>query len=105
MKTMKTTVTVYKVTVTKAYRAEEIGVGWSLNPWGKNTEYYEGYDDGGSLMELPEGYTYAETKYGTLELYGPDDRRTAIISKQGQPAIITPRGGSIVLKAAKRSET
>jgi len=40
-----TTITAYKVTTTKAYMADECGTGYSLTPWGRNTAYYEGYDE------------------------------------------------------------
>lgn len=55
------TVMIYKVTCTKAYFAsQEIGEGFSLTPFGQNTPHYEGYDDGGKLYVLPDGYEVSE---------------------------------------------
>jgi hypothetical protein len=50
------TVRLYRITVRKAYMMCEQGDGWSLTPWGRDTEYYEGSDDGGREYVLPAGY-------------------------------------------------
>lgn len=91
-------VTVYKVTCTKAYCVHELGTRWALAPWGKDTSVYEGYDEGGEHRELPDGYSYAESTFGSMELYGPDNMRTQLVTHRDQPAVVTPEGGYIILK-------
>lgn len=67
------TVKLYKITCTKAFVASaELGSGFSLTPWGNDTEYYEGYDDGGKDYILPDGYEVAKSNGGTMEIYKGD---------------------------------
>jgi len=63
------TVLLYKVTITKGYMMGECGTVYSTVPCGKNTKYYEGFDDGGEIYILPDGYELCETEYGNLEFY------------------------------------
>jgi len=50
-------VKIYKVTCTNAYRLEEQQTGYQLTPWGEDTLYYQGFDDGGVNYRIPSGYT------------------------------------------------
>lgn len=49
--------------------ADEQGTGFSLRPWGENTNQYTGSDDGGKEYYLPEGYELAETQDGEKEIF------------------------------------
>lgn len=64
---------IFKIECTRAYMMSELGTGLSLYPWGKNTESYEGDDDGGTVYELPEGYTVSVTGAGDLGIFDPHD--------------------------------
>ena len=82
------TVTIYKVTITKAYVASmELGTHFSLAPWGNNTAHYEGYDNGGKAYELPQGFNIAESNGETLEFYGPDGDHYALATVGNHPMI------------------
>ena len=62
----------YKITVTAAYRWDEITRGrptYSLNPWGLNTLYYQGHDTP-VQMDLAEGLYLAESNLGWPLIYG-----------------------------------
>lgn len=50
-------IVVYRIHCTRAYRMDEQGSRYALAPWGRDTEYYEGSDDGGVIYRLPDGYT------------------------------------------------
>ena len=103
METLQT-VTLYKVTTTKAYMMSELGSGYSLKPWGNDTTYYEGYDDGGRQYVLPDDYYLGETKYGEPMIYRRDDENYIIITTvNGRPALIDTRMGErpIMLKNAQ----
>jgi hypothetical protein len=81
-------VTIYKITVTKAYVASmELGTRYSLSPWGENTTEYEGYDDGGHQYELPEGFFVAESQGGSLEFYGANDAHFVLASAENLPML------------------
>ena len=95
-----TIVKIYKNTCTKAYMMAEQGSGFSLRPWGNNTEYYEGGDDGGIDYVLPAGFVCAEScTPGTLEIYEGDYPST-LTSLFGTPAIIDRSGKQHRLQAA-----
>jgi len=91
------TVTIYKVTCTKGYQITDKGTGFSLAPWGRNTDYFEGFDDGGKEYVLLDGYHVAESNSGSLEIYDPANQRCAITNRFGKPCIVTNRG-AITLK-------
>lgn len=61
---MARTFTGYKITVTQAYRMEEQGTRYSLDPWGSDTEYYQGYDEAVPIT-LADG---VEPAYSQAEL-------------------------------------
>lgn len=84
------TVTIYEVECTKAYMMCEQGTRFSLSPWGNNTEYYEGDDDGGWDYILPDGYTVATSNCGTKEIYDDHGNHCEIIRhRSGRPQLIS----------------
>lgn len=92
------TVKLFKVTCTKAYEISGQGTRFSLAPWGKDTFYYEGYDDGGADYILPEGYTVAETVCGDLSIYDKRNWHCPICSAKNTPFIYDDFGNEIYLK-------
>lgn len=94
-----TTVRIYTVTCTRAYMMSEQGTRFSLQPWGANTVDYAGYDDGGIVYALPDGYTVAECNGRTLEIYDPQGERDQIVDDHGHPAVVAgvgyAKGGKI----------
>lgn len=93
------TVTIYKVECTKAYQMSEQGAGYSLTPWGNNTDHYEGHNDGGRLYTFPEGYAVAECNGGTEEIYDEKGQHCSIVThSSGRPELVSLTR-SVVLKA------
>lgn len=82
MKTMR----IYRITVDQAFRADECGTHFSLEPWGQNTDYYKGTDDSGELYGVPEGYSLGKDAAGELHLYDPKDLQCDIVGTE-HPAI------------------
>lgn len=80
------TITIYTITVSEAFRADETGTRFSLEPWGQSTAYYRGGDDGGELYELPEGYTVAEDQTGSLSIYDAGNNPVSLVG-QTHPAL------------------
>jgi hypothetical protein len=72
MKEMKK-VKIYTITCTQGFQMAEQGTNYSLTPWGNDTVYYKGFDDGGKDYELPEGFEVAETNDGTPAIYKGND--------------------------------
>lgn len=62
------TITAYNITITRAYSIWEQGSGYSWEPWGRNTEYYEG-DDVSVDVEVGDDYSLQESVMGELLLY------------------------------------
>jgi hypothetical protein len=91
---------IYKITVTKAYRMDEQGEGYSLKPWEGDNIDYSGYDDGGKLYELPEGYEVAESTGAGLQIYGPDGKH-CILGKKFESPCIYGYVSEIMLKQSK----
>ena len=105
------TVTLYKVECTKAYQMSEQGSGYSLSPWsslspwGNNTAYYEGHDDGGRLYALPEGYTLAESQGGTDELFDEGGRPCVIVThSSGLPELVSLTRSVVLFRVEERGE-
>ena len=96
------TVKIYKITCTKAYSISEQGIGFSLNPWGENTDTIEGFDDGGKFYDLPDGFEVAESKFDSLEIYDKTGNHAIITAAPGDntPALVTANG-IIYLKLSK----
>lgn len=84
------TVKIYKVERTRAYQMAELGAGYSLRPWGNNTPYYDGDDDGGQEYVLPDGYEVAMSGVGTEEIYDRSGRCCAIVAhSSGRPQLVS----------------
>ena len=68
----------HRVEITKAYSIWEQGVGYSLQPWGGNTLYYEG-ESTPIDIELDTGYAVGKSIAGDLRIYpGSYDLQEAI---------------------------
>lgn len=63
---------IYKLNQYNAYRMDETGERFSLAPYGNNTEYYSGDDDGGFDYILPEGFEIARDVSGAIHIYNGD---------------------------------
>jgi hypothetical protein len=63
------TIRIYRVECTEAFTMYELGAGYSLEPWGKDTDYYKGGDDGGEEYQLGPGYEVADDMTGTPQIY------------------------------------
>lgn len=85
-------VKIYKATCTRGYRMDEQGEGYSLYPWGEDTRYYEGYDDGGQMYILPDGYRVGESVHGELCIYNSKDSYCPLIKQYNSPAIVDGNG-------------
>ena len=98
------TVTMYKVTCTKAYQMSEQGSGYSLRPWGSNTADYEGHDDGVENYTLPDGYTLAECNGGTEELYDEKGQYCSIVThSSGLPELVSLTRSVVLFRAEERA--
>lgn len=96
------TVKIYEVTRTKTYQMSEQGTGFSLVPWGENTEYYEGYDDGGKDYILPDGYEVADDTNDQPHIYDNKGDYCELITYGGSPAIITNNPYPLKLKKVNK---
>ena len=74
----------------KAYMADEVGAAWSLEPYGKNTEYYQGETVEEAEFILPDGYRLGETIYGESAIFCGDYYCTLITDGNDIPRICTP---------------
>ena len=90
--TKRETARIYKVTCVEAYMMSEQGTGYSLDPWGTDTRYYKGYDDGGKEYLVPVGYHVGTDESGTLRIYDRGGYPCEIISQDGGPALATGTG-------------
>ena len=94
-------VTIYNITRYQAYMADECGSGYTLTPWGKDTLYYKGDDDGGRQYHLPDGYEVTNTDFGDPAIYDKDGKYcTLITTKDDCPAIVDKDGNTIRLVRA-----
>jgi hypothetical protein len=98
-------VKIYKITRTKTFRMDERGVGFSLSPWGEDTEEYEGYDDGGQYYDLPIGYTVAESKSGDEQIYNAaNEHCPLVLNSCGRPQIIDNKNCPVLTLAQNQEE-
>lgn len=80
--------TIYTITVTKAHETGDQETFYSLEPWGANSQYYEGYDDGGKDFLLPEGVAVGRDKNGARILYEKSSGRAVeICGMDGGPVL------------------
>ena len=94
------TVKLFKVICTNAYQMSEQGENYSLSPWGRDTEYYQGFDDGGKQYILPEGYSVSDSTMGELQIYDDKGEYCIVDKKFNSPCLITSEG-EIMLAQAK----
>jgi len=80
------TITLYRNAQRAAYRADEVGEGWSLEPYGDDTEYYSGETVEEEEFVLPEGHRLGETIYGEPAIYRGDDH-CPLVTMQGTPCL------------------
>ena len=66
------TITLHHVTCTKAFSMYEQGSYWSLQPWGNNTDRYEGYSEPVEF-ECPDNLSLAMTTGGRELLFWDGD--------------------------------
>lgn len=93
------TVTIYRVHREGTYSMYEQGESYSLEPWGDDTSYYEGWDDGGQKYMLPEGCTVGKLISGEKMIFS-DGMAVPLIEVNGKPALaLTPDG--VVLEVAE----
>ena len=100
------TVKLYKVECTKGFYADETGNGYSLTPWGENTEVYEGGDDGGADYLLPFDFEVAESNSGSPEIYDEKGSHCTLSKNEtGCPMLICSAGREIWLKKSKAAQS
>lgn len=98
------TVKIYEITQYEAYRADETGTGYSLHPYGDNTRYYKGYDDGGTDYIIPDGFTVEEGNDKQLHFYDSKNKYCELVSHNGKPAIVTNSGFKILKRQKNNAE-
>ena len=102
MKTKSKTVKIYLVTCTRGQMmSEQHRDTPSLSGWGRNTEKYEGYDDGGRDYDLPPGFYLAETVDEMPAIFheAKDEPFACDLVRHssGRPQVISMRHGCPVL--------
>ena len=93
-------VRIFKINCEKAYMMSEQGAGLSLIPWGDNTEYYVGFDDGGTVYDLPEGFELNFTQSGELAIYKGSEHADLVL-QYGRTASLVTSGGIVLLKKSE----
>lgn len=83
------TIKLYKITCTRAFQATEQGTRYSLRPWGNDTPYYGGYDDGGMYYDLPEGYTVETMPDGSTGIFDNMGKYCDIFASKGGPELMS----------------
>jgi len=69
----------------------EIGTTYRLEPWGNNTTYYEGTDDGGKEYILPDDgakWEVADDKVGCPQLWRNGEHVRIATHSSGLPQLI-----------------
>lgn len=84
-----TTITIYTVTCMTAYQIGETGTRYSLGPWGHNTLYYEGYDDGGVRYMLPDGYRLCTSHLDGPWIADSKGQEVYLTDLHDEPALVT----------------
>ena len=96
----QTTCKIYQIDCTEAYQMSEQGTGYSLEPWGRNTAYYQGGDDGGKEYRLPDGYTVGMDGTGSQRIYNPAGNPCDLVGRN-YPALIDHALGPKATRLAK----
>ncbi len=85
----QTKATIYKHFISEAHQVSEKGVGYSMRPWGDDTAYYKGSDDGGRQYLLPAGYSVGRTQDGARAIFDAQDRYIDLgMSDNGLPTVV-----------------
>jgi len=95
-------ITLYYNRQDKAYMMDEIGAGWSLEPYGDDTDYYSGETEEEAEFILPDGYRLGESKYGETMIFCGDTYCPIITDRHGNPRLCTsdyPVHGMPLVKA------
>lgn len=96
------TVKLYKTTITQGYMMGECGDCFAFSRW-QDGAGYVGYDDGGKLYRLPDGYRIEPSS--TWESLGDtivDDRGNpceVFVHSSGRPQIVSARGMPVMVEA------
>lgn len=93
------TVTLYKITITRSIMMSDLGCGYSLRPWGNNTDMIEGHDDGGEQYVLPQGFEVSSTIGGEVAVFRGSQHCPLVCHPSGRPQIVS-HPDSPVLKRA-----
>ena len=98
-------VKIYKIYIEQSYEISTDRSAYSLSPWGENTAYYKGDDDGGRDYILPDGYEVALNANDDLTIFNAKAKGCDLIKYNGKPAIEdTDSDYPIVLELAKEPE-
>lgn len=97
------TVTIYEVTCTKSIQMGNQGTGYSFRPWGEDTAYIQGYDDGGKEYILPDNLEFAECVDKSMQVY-ENNQHCPLTVQFGKPALITSTGIVILKRANANTE-
>lgn len=91
-------VKIYEVTCYQSFMISEQGTGFSLQPWGKDTIEYKGYDDDGTMYILPEGCRVSNIYGGGQGIFDQNDKYCQLLNIDDVPAILLDYG---ILKLEK----
>lgn len=84
------TVKIYFNTCTQSVMMSDQSSGFSLDPWGNDTDMIKGYDDGGKDYILPDGYELA--RYANQPgkgIFRGDEHCDIITHNCGRPQLIS----------------
>jgi hypothetical protein len=84
------TITVYRLTITKAQNESELGSRFSLVPYYDFTNTTEGHDDGGTLYVMPEDYSIGQNIYALPAFFDAMGRACELKDIDGQPCVCGP---------------
>ena len=69
---------------------DEVGKGYSLEPYTSGSGYYTGDDDGGKEYQLPEGYSVTQTEYSGEAIFDADSSHCSImVHSSGRPQLVS----------------
>ena len=100
------TARLYLVTCDNGYMMDEQGSHYSLTPWGNDTRYYQGHDDGGVLYNLPAGYHVGIGKDEQEHIYNSADCPAEIVThSSGLPQLVIDLENMPVLTVKTKTRT
>lgn len=99
---MASTVTIYRITLTKSPMGEQPAENYSLSPWGHNSAIFQGHDDGGRAYRLPEGYAVGDDGFGETVIWDPRGYPCTLGTEEGagRPQLVSERGAVTCLDPA-----